>query len=451
MMKILRFAQDNTGMYENRAKVVTARAAEPVVGHRGSMNALHRNTLGAAALGAVLAAGSCGRNLGSEPVPTPDPDATNGDTPIAIVGVNVVPMASNTVLRDQTIVTRGGVIELLGPSTSTRAPDDAVIINGNGRYVIPALIDMHVHLTGGGLDQYAAAGIGTVRNMWGTSGIATMARDIDAGTRTGPTIVSASPGVDGEPPQWPGTLIVRSPNDARATVQAQVAAGWSFLKVYTRLSLESFDSVMAAARATGIRPIGHVPLAVDIQHALDEGMLSIEHLSGYDRAVSRTRQSGTWGWADADPSRFAALASATARAGTWNCPTLAIYAELAKQHSEADRERIIANRRRFVLELSRAGARILAGTDAGIDVVAPGMSMHDELRELVAAGLTPFDALRAATTSAAEFLGRKDIGRIAVGSRADLVLVRRDPLANIQHTKEIDGVILRGAWRPIRD
>jgi len=438
-------------MYENRAKVVTVPPAEAVARHRCSMNALHRSTLGAIALGTLLAAGSCGRGLGSEPVSTRDPDATNGDTPIAIVGVNVVPMTSNVVLRDQTIVTRGGVIELLGPSTSTRAPDDAVVVHGNGRYVMPALIDMHVHLTGGGIDAYATAGIGTVRNMWGTSGIATMAREGEAGRWNGPRVVSASPGVDGEPPQWPGTLIVRSPNDARATVQAQAAAGWSFLKVYTRLSAESFDSVMAAARAVGIRPIGHVPLAVDLQHALDEGMRSIEHLTGYDRAVSRTRQSGTWGWVDADPSRFAALAGATARAGTWNCPTLAIYAELARQHSGADRERIIANRRRFVLELSRAGARILAGTDAGIDIVAPGASLHDELRELVAAGLTPFDALSAATTSAAEFLGRTDIGRVAVGARADVVLVRRDPLANIQHTKEIDGVILRGAWRPIRD
>jgi hypothetical protein len=97
------------------------------------------------------------------------------------------------------------------------------------------------------------------------------------------------------------------------------------------------------------------------------GLKSIEHLTGYDRAVSRTGRAGTGGWADADVSRFAALAERSARAGVWNCPTLAIYAELAKQHSAADRELIVRNRRRSsVRELSRAGGgAFLLGTDAG--------------------------------------------------------------------------------------
>src|SRR5688500_5162272 len=118
-------------MYENRAKVVMPPAGEPVAQHRGPMNARHRTTHGALALLALRTAGSCGRGLGSEPLPTRDPDATTAETPVAIVGVNVVPMTSNTLLRDQTIVTRGGVIELLGPSTSTRAPGDAVVVQGN--------------------------------------------------------------------------------------------------------------------------------------------------------------------------------------------------------------------------------------------------------------------------------------------------------------------------------
>jgi imidazolonepropionase-like amidohydrolase len=131
----------------------------------------------------------------------------------------------------------------------------------------------------------------------------------------------------------------------------------------------------------------------------------------------------------------------------WNCPTLAIFAELSKQHSAADRELIVRNRRLFVRELSRAGAHILLGTDAGIDVVAPGSSIHDELRELVAAGLSPFDALRAGTTSAAEFLGRPDVGRIVVGARADLLVVRGNPLADVSQASRIDGIVTRGAWR----
>jgi imidazolonepropionase-like amidohydrolase len=321
-------------------------------------------------------------------------------------------------------------------------------VNGAGRYVMPALIDMHVHLSSADLEAYVNAGIGTVRNMWGFANIATMQRDIAAGVRVGPTIISASPGLDAPPAQWPGTVFVTDAREARATVRAQVDAGWPYLKIYTRLTPEVFDSVMVAARAFGIMPIGHVPFEVDVLHAMDAGMKSIEHLTGYDRSVSRSRRAGTWAWADADPSRFTALAAATARAGVWNCPTLAIYDELSKQHSATDRALIVRNRGLFIRELARAGARLLLGTDAGIDIVAPGTSVHDELRAMVVAGFTPFDALRAGTTSAAEFLERPELGRVAVGARADLLLLEANPLADVANAKRIDGMILRGAWRP---
>ena len=401
-----------------------------------------------ASVGLAIAVAACGRSLGNEPTPgSNDPASSSALTPVAIVGVRVVTMTSSAVLDDQTIVVRDGVVASMGPSATAQLPTDAVVIQGNGRYVMPALIDMHVHLATGDLEAYLDAGIGTVRNMWGHSAIAAMQREVAAGTRAGPTIVSASSGIDSPPAQWPATQLVTDPAQVRAIVRAQKDAGWPFIKVYTRLSRESFDSLMLATREMGIPALGHVPLAVDINHAIDEGMKSIEHLTGYDRAVSRTTRSGTWGWSDADVSRFPALAARSAQAGVWNCPTLAILAELAKQHSAAEREAIVRNRRLFVRELSRAGARILLGTDAGIDVVAPGRSIHDELRELVASGLSPFDALRAGTTSAAEFLGMPDVGRIAVGARADLLLVRGNPLADVANAARIDGMVLRGAWR----
>ena len=399
-------------------------------------------------LGAI-AGGACGRPLENEPTQAArDPVASPATTPLALVGVRVVPMTSNVVLVDQTIIVRDGVVTALGPSAATPVPAGATVVTAGGRYVMPALIDMHVHLSSADLDAYVNAGIGTVRNMWGFASIATMQRDIEAGARVGPTIISASPGLDGPPTQWPGTLLITDAREARALVRAQADAGWPYLKVYTRLTPEVFDSVMVAARSFGITPIGHVPFEVDVLHAMDAGMKSIEHFTGYDRVVSRTRRAGTWGWADADPSRFASLVEATVRAGVWNCPTLAIFDELAKQHTAAERAAIVRNRGLFVRELSRAGARILLGTDAGIDVVAPGESVHDELREMVAAGLTPFDALRAGTTSAAEFLGRPDLGRVAVGARADLLLLEGNPLADVANAHRMDGVVLRGAWRP---
>jgi len=396
----------------------------------------------------VVTATACGPSLGNEPgAGVDDPASSPASTPIALVGVRVVTMTSPAVLEDQTIVVRDGTIASIGPASSAQLPADAVVIHGNGRYVMPALIDMHVHLANEDLDAYLDAGIGTVRNMWGHSGIATMQREVAAGTRASPTIVSASPGIDSPPAQWPATQLVTDPSQVRGIVQAQKDAGWPYLKVYSRLSRASFDSLMTAARSVGLPAIGHVPIAVDIAHALDEGMKSIEHLTGYDIAVSRAGRGGTWAWVDADESRFPALAARSAQVGVWNCPTLAIYAELAKQHSAADRELIVRNRRLFVRELSRAGARILLGTDSGIDIVAPGSSIHDELRELVTAGLSPFDALRAGTTSAAEFLGMPNVGRIVVGARADLLVIRGNPLADVSQASRIDGIVTRGAWR----
>lgn len=310
---------------------------------------------------------------------------------MVFVGVHVVPMHTALILANQTVIVRDGRVESIGAAAQTSVPPNASVIDGRGRYLMPALIDMHAHVLEADLPAYVANGIGTIRNMWGTPSVARLTREIAAGTRRGPTLISASPGLDGVPPQWPLTQIVTVPDSAADLVRAQVAAGWPFLKVYTRLSAAVFDAVMQSAREQGIAPIGHVPLAVDVRHALTSGMRSIEHLTGYDRAVSRTSSGGTFGWVDADRSRYAELATATAAASVWNCPTLAIFVALSRQHSQGDRERLIANRRAFVLELARrGGGRLLVGTDAGIDIVAPGTSIHDELAEFVAAGLTPF-------------------------------------------------------------
>jgi imidazolonepropionase-like amidohydrolase len=357
-------------------------------------------------------------------------------------------MTSNIVIENQTILVRDGVVTALGSASTVDVPQGSTVIEGGGRYVMPALIDMHVHMLTQDLTTYVSNGIGTVRNMWGHVGITTMEREVRTGLRVGPTIISASQGIDAPPAQWPATILLTDPKLARDVVREQAQAGWPYLKVYTRLSNEVFDSVMVAARDLGIIPIGHVPTNVDVLHAISMGMKSIEHLGGYDRAVSRTGQGGTFGWANADPARYPPLVAATVAAGVWNCPTLAIYSELAKQQSQAEREAMLRNRRAFVRALAQAGGKLLLGTDSGIDVVAPGTSIHDELQEFVAAGLTPFEALRAGTTGAAEFLGRPELGRVSVGARADLLLLEANPLSSVANARRIDGVVLGGAWRP---
>jgi len=395
---------------------------------------------------AVLSAGACAGTGISRPN---DPPATSSAVPLAIVDVQVVTMRTAAVAAHQTVLIRDGRVEWIGPSAERALPADATVIRGDGRFLMPALIDMHVHLRASELERYLENGIATVRNMWGFPDLARWSADISAGSRIGPAIVSASQGLDGTPAQWPFTVLVTEPGSARAAVRAQQDAGWAFLKVYSRLSPAAFDSVMIAARDLGMVAVGHVPLAVDIHAALAAGLKSIEHLTGYDQAISRSGRAGTWGWIDADPSRYAALVDATVAAGTWNCPTLAIYSELAlRQHSASERDAIVRNRRAFVKRLFDAGAPLLLGTDAGIDIVPAGTAIHAELAELAAAGLTPFQALRTGTVEAARFLGRTDLGVLEVGAEASLLLLRDNPLVELSSLRNIDGMVHRGAWRP---
>ncbi|MGE5925868.1 MAG: amidohydrolase family protein [Gemmatimonadota bacterium] len=366
--------------------------------------------------------------------------------PLAIVDVTVVPMDRERLIPHQTVIIRDGRIAQIGAVARVRVPPGARRIDGRDRFLLPALTDMHVHLREADLDAYLASGIGTVRNMWGHDAVTRLRREIEAGTRRGPRIHSASPGLDGTPPQWPATVIVTEADSAAAAVQreSERADAWEYIKVYSRLSPAVFDAIMREVRARKLVAVGHVPLAVDVRHALASGLRSVEHLTGYDRAVSRGGRGGTWAWIDADTAHFAPLIEATLRAGAWNCPTLAIYTALARQHSPEERAAVARHRRRFVRQLVSAGAPILAGSDAGIQVVAPGTSLHDELRELVAAGLTPFEALRTATVEPARFFEDPAAGAVRPGANADLLLLDANPLDDVTNAARIAAMILRG-------
>jgi imidazolonepropionase-like amidohydrolase len=405
----------------------------------------HRNVLTMLYVGIAMS-GSCGSGATEVSAGPPDPEIIRAPAAIAFTNVRVLSMTSESRLDDQTVVIRDGRIESIESAGIGPLPPDATVINGRGRVLAPALIDMHVHLLRADLPAYLKAGIATVRNMWGHSAVAAIKRDIESGTTIGPTVHSVSNGLDASPPRWPATRLINDPRDAETAVQEMVAAGWPALKVYQQLSAESYDSIVAAAKRRHMDFMGHVPTAVPVLHALESGQRSIEHLSGYDRAVTRRQGTGTFAWADVDASRFGELVRRTVEAGTWNCPTMAIFLELSRNHTASDRSAIIANRRRFVAELQRQGARLLAGTDAGIEVVSPGSSMHDELRELVAAGLTPYQALRAATKDAGEFLRVPGLGTVTVGAPAELVLLDGDPLGNIDNARRIAGLTVRGSW-----
>ncbi len=395
----------------------------------------------------LLAGLSCQAESATALVGVPTPGARTPlpplfDGALAIVGVNVVTMESATVLDDQTVVVRDGRIIALGPRAGTVVPSDAQQVDGTGRWLIPGLIDSHVHLRRGDLAGYRQAGITTVRNMWGHATIQALREEVAAGAEL-PTIFSAGPGMDGNPPVWPATVVLTDPTAARAAVRQQLADGWDFIKVYNRLSPGVYDAILDEARTVGITVIGHVPLSLSVDHASARGQASIEHLTGIAEAVASGR--GPSGWLSYDANAASSVARTLAARGVWACPTLIVLRQLAVQNlSAADADRARDHQGAMVKALHDAGVPLLAGTDAGIDLVAPG-ELAGEVELFVQAGLTPFDALRSATSDAARFLGVEDeIGTIAVGKRADLVLLGANPLADVRALRNPVGVILRG-------
>jgi imidazolonepropionase-like amidohydrolase len=403
-------------------------------------------------------------------------------------------MDRERLLEDQTVLVRGDRIVRIGDRGSVRTRSADRIVQGRGRYLMPGLVDMHVHAwTPAELVQYVAYGVTSVRNMWGSTLQLAWRDRILSGTMLGPTIFTTGPVMDGDPPVWTGAKVVRSAPEARRAVQDQKRKGYDAIKVYDRLSPDAYAAILSAAAEEGLPVVGHVPDAVGLDQVLRLGQDSIEHLSGYLTAISgqdppaRPRgdpSSRRRAMEHLDLGKIPGLARRTARSRSWNCVTLVVNTKLvplaeASRLLERPEIRFVPPmllggwkeyRRNFRVQratkqdwrlrrrlnqirahLTRAlrdeGAHLLLGSDAPSPFVVPGISVHEELALLTQAGLTPFEALCAGTRDAAEFLGRSEgFGTVTVGKRADLLLVDQNPLEEVSHAREIAGVMVRGRW-----
>lgn len=371
----------------------------------------------------------------------PTADLHGYDGPLALVGVHVLSMENDDIARDQTVVIRDGrVVEVRGGADGS-LPSDVRLVEGGGRYLVPGLVDMHVHLRRAHVPDLLRSGVTTVRDMWGHAETAELRKEARSGGVV-PSVVATSPGIDGAPPVRPTPAILQRPDEVGPLLQELEAQGWDALKVYQNLDHESFLALAEAASSAGVMLVGHVPTAVPLEDAL-ERMRSIEHLEGYDRALTGHRLRAFRSWTSADVSAMEAWARRTAEAGTWNTPTLTVIRALLRADTSTAMERI----RLMVRGLHDAGAPLLAGTDAGVPLVNPGESLHDELSEFVAVGLTPFEALRTATSNPGIFLDPKgEVGTVAEGTRADLLLVESNPLTDLATLRSPTAVVLRGRF-----
>src|SRR5687768_8063378 len=279
----------------------------------------------------------------------------------AITNVSVIPMTSDTVLHDATVLVRDGRIAAVGASRTVRVPSGARRIDGRGKFLIPGLADMHTHLYSDGetpdsvaadeLGVMLANGVTTARFMIGTPEHLVLRRDIIAGRVLGPQLWLASPQLVSAADV--NARVVTTPDEGRAAVREAAEAGYDFVKLVS-VSREVYDAVVDEAARRDIRLTGHVDARVGLARAL-EAKQQIEHLDGYfeavlsDSAPSRVSvtnfgvfQLKNWPTLDyMDDRKIAEVAGATARAGVWSTPTLTIFnrAFAAKESDEQIRAR----------------------------------------------------------------------------------------------------------------
>jgi len=418
--------------------------------------------------------------------------------PIAIESVSIIPMDTERIIADVTVLVDEGRVRAMGPAGFVSVPPDATRVDGRGQFLVPGLWDMHVHFEGPPvvLGKFLAAGVTGVRVMWGSATHVDYRQRVAAGELVGPELYVAGTIVEGEPPPelrdvipTEGRALVSSHADGVRVVQRQAERGYDFIKVYNNVPTAAYEGVVAEATRLGLPVAGHVPFSVGLEGVLDAGQASIEHLRGYvwhlvpedaRRQPGADLRTRTLAWADGDPNRLRKLASRTRDAGVWNVPTLAVRmvmepeptlqaylsSEAATRLSE-ERRTFYTERRRipwlsnftdedFVTAaegfamgnaLIRALVDVGGGVMAGTDTPPLGFALHRELEELVDAGLTPYQTLKTATRNPARFLARHDgTGMVTVGSPADLLLVEANPLEDISNIRRISGLVRQGRW-----
>ena len=412
------------------------------------------------------------------------PDAQSVTT--AFVGVSVLPMDKETVLADQTVVVQDAKIVSVAPSAKAQIPAGAVRVEGKGKFLMPGLAEMHAHIPGGNapdsavertLFLYAANGITTIRGMLGDPRHLVYRERAAKGEIVSPLIYTSGPSFNGK--------TASTKEMAVDAVIAQKKAGYDLLKIHPGVPRDVFDALVAKADELKIPFAGHVPAAVGLQRALDAKYASIDHLDGYVEAMAKNPETvsqffGTNLMNDIDESKFAGLVSASKAAGVWQVPTQVLMDNLLndvptddlaarpemkyvtpaetiknwitqKQNfqkiPQAERAKLLGLRRRLIKALHDAGVPFALGSDAPQFWNVPGFSAHRELKSIVDAGLTPYQALRTGTANVGVYFKTESTtGTIAAGKRADLVLLDANPLQSIDNSWRIAGVMVNGRW-----
>lgn len=419
---------------------------------------------------------------------------SSAEREIVFQSVNVIPMDKEEVLQNQTVIIKNGKITAIGDAASIKYSRTAQLVDGKGKYLMPGLAEMHAHVPPNDdvnaqkevLMLFALHGITTIRGMLGHPTHLDLRNKVKSGEIMGPVFYTSGPSFSGNSTKTPEEVIQR--------VREQKKAGYDFLKIHPGLTKETFAALEKTAKEENIPFAGHVSFDVGVWSSIAAGYQTIDHLDGFVDGLAPGRENmtekeigffGVHTTRKADMNKIPALMKELKEHNVWVVPTQALAerwmtsartAESFRAEPEmkymdattlnnwtkaktgmrndpaydsAETAEYIQLRRKLIYECNKTGVGLLLGCDAPQVFNVPGPATHHELRYLVDAGLTPYEALKTGTINVAAFY-KKDgsTGVVKKGAVSDLILLSANPLEDINNTTKIEGVMLGKNWLP---
>jgi imidazolonepropionase-like amidohydrolase len=431
------------------------------------------------------------RSYASTPVAMRSQLAAPAPATLVVRGAQVLDVVTGTWMPPQDITITAGTIAAMEPSRKRAAPPGARVIDASGGYVIPGLVDMHVHYRpwmGPLMDRF---GVTVMRDMGSDPGVDWILDERqfgDDGHVGGPRIMAAGPVINGSGTGRIGQVLTERPDILRATINWLADVGMDHIKIGSENTEATLAAVLETARARNLQVWGHIAL-VPVRRAIAMGQNGIEHLRGIGwaaledrhlpvpvprRLTGMRREAAAW-WDVSHEELRALAAHIVERKIGWD-PTLTVMRTFASTRlpetvrallpppvlTRWDRSRdagplpgwaaedsdafdkAVASQELFLRAYYAAGGPLLTGSDVGPDFVVPGLAVHQEMARFVSMGVAPIDALRAATIHGARAMNLDRAGSLAPGRWGDLLILEGDPLADIASTQRIRTVVRRG-------